>query len=294
MITRFGVNRVYWNSMKAPHWPSFDQLVNSEFDELDKSYKNDILKRHYHNPSYHPSMNQVARHRIDILDNIDNSYSQSMQDIFVLTLLNGKLNGTYLELGASEPINYNNTYLISTLGWNGISIDNQEFLIPLWKKDRPESSFICQDAFNIDYNVLFKKYNLPNQIDFLQVDVDHEDQSVLLDSLFLTGHRFSLIMYETDMFLGPAEKNKAEKILVRNNYKKLIENIVCKDFSMDQMVPFEDWWIDADYIDADIQEKFLTVNLEKVYPFELFCMPGSVDHLMDNILSQKNIWNNYD
>ena len=39
------------------------------------------------------------------------SYSQSAQDIFVLSVLDQKRDGTYLEIGSSVPVDNNNTYL---------------------------------------------------------------------------------------------------------------------------------------------------------------------------------------
>jgi len=52
---------------------------------------------------------------------IEKNYSQVYQDMFVLSMLDGKKNGTYLEIGASDPIVDNNTYLLETeFGWKGI------------------------------------------------------------------------------------------------------------------------------------------------------------------------------
>jgi hypothetical protein len=292
MQPRFGVTQPYWETMKAPHWPDFNWLITHHIDELDESYRDDVSKRHFHNPSYHPSMSQIARHRFNGIDKITTSYSQSMQDIFILTLLNGKTNGTYLELGAFDPVNWNNTYLLSQFGWTGVSIDIIKTLESTWKEKRPTSIFIGQDAFTIDYSALLEKYNFPKQIDFLQVDIDDVNANILLDSLLLLGYRFSVIMAEHDFFIpGNAdEKLGLENVLNKHNYKRLVENVTCKDFGSDDHVPYEDWWIDVSQIDIAIQEKFLTVGLEKVWPFELFCLPNSVDHLMPRVLNQKNIW----
>jgi hypothetical protein len=293
MQSRFGVSKPYWDKMKAPHWPEFDWLVRHELTELDRSYQNDVISRHFHNPSYHPSMNQLARHKFNGLDSITASYSQSMQDIFTLTLLNGKTNGTYLELGSNDPVDFNNTYLLSQFGWKGISVDIEKWLIPVWKEKRPNSTFVCHDAVTIDYNDLLKKYNFPQQVDFLQVDIDQLNTSDFLETLFSINYRFSVITVEHDIYNPDCagEKMSLEKVLIKHNYKRLIENITCLDFKLDKHVPYEDWWIDPNQIDKDIQEKFFTVGLEKVYPFELFCLPNSVDHLMPSVLNQKNIWN---
>ena len=52
------------------------------------------------------------------------SNSRENQDLVVLALLNKKQNGTYLEVGAAAPIEYNNSYLLeSQFGWRGVSIE---------------------------------------------------------------------------------------------------------------------------------------------------------------------------
>ena len=48
------------------------------------------------------------------------SYSQSAQDLFVLTVLDRKEKGKYWEIGSSVPTDNNNTYLLeSKFGWKG-------------------------------------------------------------------------------------------------------------------------------------------------------------------------------
>ena len=44
-----------------------------------------------------------------------------MQDIFVLSMLNGKKNGIYVEIGADKPKVINNSYLLeSVFDWSGV------------------------------------------------------------------------------------------------------------------------------------------------------------------------------
>ena len=40
------------------------------------------------------------------------SNSQTGQDLFVLSVLNHKRNGTFLEIGSNHPITVNNTFLL--------------------------------------------------------------------------------------------------------------------------------------------------------------------------------------
>jgi len=283
MKIRFGVSRPYWETMKADHWPDFNWLVEHDLTEIDLAYRYDVKCRHNYNPSYHPSLNSVARHAFPGLEKITASYSQSMQDIFALTLLNGKSNGTYLELGAREPINFNNTYLLSQFGWNGISIDINESLTEKWVRDRAQDIFIAHDAFSLDYEKLLNQYKIPKQIDYLQIDIDHPEQHLVLKDLLDSGFRFSVITYEHS-------EQDVSSLLLTHGYVKLIENITYLDFELDSHIAYEDWWIDPSVINPAIQQKFLTIGKNKVYPFELFCLPNSVDHLMPAVLKQKNIW----
>ena len=56
-------------------------------------------------------------------ETIENNYSQAMQDMFVLTMLDGKKNGVYVEVGGDQPKVINNSYLLETeFGWSGVVI----------------------------------------------------------------------------------------------------------------------------------------------------------------------------
>ena len=50
--------------------------------------------------------------------------SQAGQELFVIAMTQGKIGGTWLELGCGDPIRSNNTYLLEKrLRWTGVSID---------------------------------------------------------------------------------------------------------------------------------------------------------------------------
>lgn len=52
------------------------------------------------------------------------SNSQAGQDLFVVSMLQGKKNGTFLEIGSADLKLGNNTYLLEkTFGWSGYGID---------------------------------------------------------------------------------------------------------------------------------------------------------------------------
>jgi len=60
----------------------------------------------------------------DEVEVLENSKSQSGQDLLVVALTQGKRNGKWLEIGAGHPIAGNNTWLLEKyFGWQGDSID---------------------------------------------------------------------------------------------------------------------------------------------------------------------------
>ena len=80
------------------------------------------------------------------LDKIGKNYSETFQDMFVLSVLNGKENGTYLEFGCNHYQKCNNTFLLETkFDWKGLSIDIDEDLIELFNKNRKNPA-ICQNV----------------------------------------------------------------------------------------------------------------------------------------------------
>ena len=53
-----------------------------------------------------------------------NNYSQAYQDLFVLSMLKGKKNGKYVEVGSNHPTHMSNTFLLETaFGWRGFSVE---------------------------------------------------------------------------------------------------------------------------------------------------------------------------
>lgn len=285
---RFGVNFGYYSSMAPQHWPDWNTLISMDFADLHGDYGKDIEARHNYEPSYHPSMMSVARHLAPGIDKVLGSYSQCMQDVFVFTLLNGKTQGTYLELGCFEPVRWNNTYLLSQqLGWHGVSVDINHSLQPMWENLRPNDTFLCKDADAIDWQPWFNDSDFPRQIDYLQIDIDAGQIDVdVLERLLVTDRRFSVITFEHEQ----TWKQASAQVLRAHGYELLVENIACKDFELDRWHVFEDWWIDPRCIDSRISQKFQHINADITLPFELFCQPGSVSHLMPAVWHQKDIW----
>ena len=72
------------------------------------------------------------------------SYSQCGEDIFISEFYKNKIvKGTYLDIGAFNPIKFNNTYLLYKNGWEGTNIDLNQTSIDLFNILRPNDKNIC-------------------------------------------------------------------------------------------------------------------------------------------------------
>ncbi|MGA1047801.1 MAG: FkbM family methyltransferase [Minisyncoccia bacterium] len=174
----------------------------------------------------------------------ENGKGQANQDSFVLSILNEKKNGWYVEVGSNDPIIYNNTYLLETeYGWNGVGFEWDHSLAVNYNDIR-KNKCIEADATEFDYLKYFQENNFPKQIDYLQLDIEPAYQTLkALKRIPLEQYRFSVITYEHDLYADPENekiKEESKKILYSFGYKLLIENV--HDGTPERI--FEDWWID--------------------------------------------------
>ena len=209
-----------------------------------------MINNKYVNPNTYFKENcENLRVKFDSADGIEQNYSQSLQDIFTLSVLNGKKNGTYLEIGGDDGISINNTYLLeSQYDWTGLAF---EWLEPGWNRyvSKRKNPCLCEDATKADYAKLFVDYKFPKQIDFLQVDIEPAQQT--LDSLKAIPHddyRFSVICFETAIYLG-------QDIHVQQEQIDLLQSLgyvmIAKNVSNVGNDPFEDWWVDPTAVDME-------------------------------------------
>ena len=196
------------------------------------------------------------RYQFSGSQDIENNYSQAFQDIFVLSMLSGKKNGTYVEIGGDHPLVINNSYLLeSEFGWRGISFEIIQTAVNFYNSLR-KNPCLCEDATTADYKKIFEDNNLPKQIDYLQVDIEPAQQT--LNALLQLPHddyRFSVITYESDIWRdGPDCQEEAMKFLESNGYELVVRNVA------NEGNPYEDWYVDPQIVDAEIISKFKQVG----------------------------------
>ena len=184
------------------------------------------------------------------LERVHNNYSKHFQDLFILSVFDGKKNGTYLEIGSGDPFVHNNTALLETeFGWKGISIDNSEALCYNFKHNR-HNTVICADATKIGYQDLFSKHCVDHITDYLQIDCD-EASIEILKKLPLETHKFGVVTFEHDTYrLGTAIRDEARSILKKHGYQLLVN-----DVAFTELCSYEDWYVHPDVVDIKLEMK---------------------------------------
>ena len=201
--------------------------------------------------NYTGAQAQQLRHKFSGSNTIDKNYSQSLQDIFVLSMLDGKQQGSYVEIGSAEPFYNNNTALLETkFGWSGISLDIDQNKIADFVQQRTNPA-LCLDATTVDYAKLFKEMNLPVNIDYLQIDCDPPKVSyAILTSMPFDQFKFAVITFEHDYYYNKVIRDQSREFLIKHGYQ-----LVVGDIAYNQKNSYEDWWCHPDLVDPEVLKK---------------------------------------
>ena len=182
-------------------------------------------------------------------------YGQAAQDFFVLAMLKHKKNGTFVEIGSNHPICINNTYLLEkSYKWRGIMVEYNHSFLELYKRERPNSKHIISDATLVNFKNEFESINMPQNIDYLQIDLEVTNNSTLqtlinLEQQVMKTYRFSVITFEHDVYSGNYfdTRNKSREIFLRNGYLRVFSDVSHVGN------PYEDWYVDPNSSAVDME-----------------------------------------
>ena len=189
------------------------------------------------------------------LEKIQHNLSEAYQDMFVLTMLEGKEQGTYIEIGAADPFKSNNTALLEgVFDWKGISIEYLQEEAEKFNSSR-KNKCIQSDARTVDYISVLEQYG--RDIDYLQLDCDPPEVTYqILEKIPFDVHRFAVITYEHDAYNGGnAYRTKSRKFLSEKGYVLVGSNI-----APDKNRAFEDWWIHPELVSPDVFNSLLSTD----------------------------------
>lgn len=205
---------------------------------------------------YTPLNFSSMMYQFDGLKDVKRNYSQTYQDLFVLSMLKGKKKGSYLEIGSADPFFGSNTALLeSNFEWSGVSIEILENEVEKFAKSR-KNPIILHDATKVDYSKLLEKYKFATDVDYLQVDCEPPSITYeILTKIPFDKYRFAVITFEHDYYadLTKIYREKSREYLIEKGYTLVGSNI-----SPNDNCAYEDWWVHPELVDADVIEMFLS------------------------------------
>lgn len=232
---------------------SYQQLVQRNLVTLGISNRDPY-------PLYDKSKYSKLRVKFKDSDLIDRNYSQAYQDMFILTMLNGKREGKYLEIGSGHPFNASNTVLLEKLfGWKGASLEIQTSLVEEFRAHRSNPVY-QQDAIQLNYHKFLKDLNLGTDFDYLQLDCEPPKNTFeILLGIPFEKYRFAVITYEHDHFqdVSKTYRDKSRRYLTLQGYR-----LIANDIASNEYASFEDWWVHPDLVDPQIVNQMLSVKEE--------------------------------
>jgi len=183
-----------------------------------------------------------------------NSYGQAGQDIFVKSIMQNKRDGYFVEIGSNHPIQHNNTYMLENqFNWKGLMVEYDKSFEPLYKQYRPNSIYQMCDARLVNYRQILDDYKFPENIDYLQIDLDVNNKStldtfLLLNNTVFDKYKFATITFEHDIYTGNYFDTQAisRKILLDRGYILVFPDVSV--FWEGSYKKFEDWYVHPDLV----------------------------------------------
>ena len=219
---------------------AFDMLYKNKLKASDYKEATALLAEHGY-PSTLPYTKDLSwRLKYQFLgyDNIETNYSRHFQDIFVLSVLDGKRNGTFVEIGSGHPTLFNNTKLLEEeFDWKGISLDNSERFAHIFSRER-NTTMVLADASTSHYDGLFKQNCLEEHIDFLRINAEGASIAALNNMPF-DKHEFGIIQFQHNAcWWGEQFREESRKKLQEIGYILFVS-----DVAVDNSQNYEDWWV---------------------------------------------------
>lgn len=200
---------------------------------------------------YHKGFYDQLRYKFPGAENIEKNYSQTYQDMFVLTMLNGKRNGTYFEIGAADPYYGSNTALLEEFGWTGTSLEIKEEEVTKFNSVRKNKATLV-DATKFNYNTL------SGHIDYLQVDCEPPSTTFeILKMIPFHQCTFGVITFEHDYY---ADITKSFRELARHYLLSRGYILVASNIAPNETSAYEDWFVHPKYVDNKIFKTMLAAD----------------------------------
>lgn len=270
----------YWWGKGEETRKLLQTLVNDYWNVLDDTYKasieNNIVNlgvgpKEVAYVQYDKTKLDRYKFKFDGIENIESNNSQTYQDMFVLSIFDGKQNGTYLEIGGGDPFWGNNTALLEkNYNWSGVSIEISKDLADNHSKYR-NHKIINEDATKLNYKEILQQNFNSNIIDYLQLDCDPTKTTFdILLSIPFEEYKFGVITYEHDYTIDVSRsyREKSRRYLSLLGYELLVNDVGPTDW-----FSFEDWWVHPDLVDKNKIE-LMRSKIDKINQVEKYFLRG--------------------
>lgn len=231
---------------------AFDLKYKNVLDDKTDKEATALLAEHGYPSTLTFTQDEYDRYKFKFngIEDIEKNHSRHFQDMFVLSVLDGQRNGTFVEIGSGHPELFNNTLLLEKdFGWKGISLDNSERMCHIFSRTR-NTNIVLADAANTDYKALFKQHCLEQRIEFLRINSEYASIEALKRIPF-DKHEFSIIQFQHNaVWWGNDFKEESRKILSKIGYILMVS-----DVAVDERSNYEDWWVHPDYVKSRSEMK---------------------------------------
>lgn len=185
------------------------------------------------------------------------SLPQSIKNKFITSVLDSKRNGFFVEIGSCNPIFTNITYSLERYsGWNGIMVEYEGPYFSSYNYGRPNSTHITQNISDVNFSTIFQDNNAPNNIDYLQIDLEQNNPSTittiqLLENQVMNNYKFATIIFQQDTYNNTIDNSRT---VSREIFDSLGYLRVFTDVTSDNTV-FEDWYVYPSLVDNAVVNK---------------------------------------
>jgi hypothetical protein len=183
-------------------------------------------------------------------------YSEAGQDVFVMSVLGGKRNGYFVEIGSQHPININNTYILENyFDWKGCMVEKDDHWRSMYSTHR-NADYKIDDATKINYEEWLLECQMPKTIDYLSLDLAVNNNSTIncLKILPLKIFKFRIITFEHDIYQSESNYTRDES---RKMFKDYGYELICPDVK-NSGLPYEDWYVHPDLVDMNKVDQIRT------------------------------------
>ena len=198
----------------------------------------------------------------------DNKFSQSGQDQFAYNISGS--NGTYLEIGAHDPVINSNTFNLEVkCNWKGISIEYDKSFQMSWGDNKlRKNNVVWDDAFDINYSSLIKQRELPNRLNYLSCDIEPAENTFnILKKVISSELNFDFISFEHDKYsIGNKYEDLSIEYLKNYNYKVAVKDVYSRN---KRYKIYETWFVNND---MDFEEKNYNEWKKKFYKNNKFSL----------------------